>query len=135
MKKPAKKICLTVASACVVAASFAAGRLIAQPAPVAKPKNPLTPEQQAFQGDLNAAINANHFSKVNNLLSQAAGAPELTSVVIDKAWNQAFNAEANSSHPNRREVLQATFAMHQQQLQIELMEQILIELKKQNAKK
>lgn len=124
-----------MSSACAVAASFTAGRLIAQPQPAAKPKNPLTPEQQAFQGDLNAAIRENHFSKVNNLLSQAAGAPELTNVVIEKAWNQAFNAEANSNHANRREVLQATFSMHQQQLQIELMEQILIELKKQNAKK
>ncbi|HEY0074329.1 MAG TPA: hypothetical protein VGB77_09525 [Abditibacteriaceae bacterium] len=132
MKKPAKKICLTVASTCVVAASFAAGRLIAQPAPAAKPKNPLTPEQQAFQGDLNAAINANHFSKVNNLLSQAAGAPELTTVVVEKAWNQAFNAEPNG---DRRAVMQESFAAHQRQLQIELMEQILIELKKQNAKK
>jgi hypothetical protein len=135
MKKPSQKTLLMITVVSALVASFTAGRLIAQPQPAAKLKNPLTPEQQAFQGDLNAAIRENHFAKVNKLLSEAAGAPELTNVVIEKAWNQAFNAEANSSAANRREVLQATFTMHQQQLQIELMEQILIELKKQNAKK
>ena len=132
MKKPAKQISLLLALTSVVATSFMAGRLIAQPPAQTKAQNPLTPEQQAFQGDLNAAIKANHFSKVNKLLSEAAGAPELTTVVVEKAWTQAWNAEPNG---DRRAVMQETFATHQRQLQIELMEQILIELKKQNARK
>ncbi len=117
-----------------VLSAFTVGHLTAQPARLAAPPPApvVDPAYQAFQADLGAAVKQNHHSKVIRLLNEAAGDAKLTDAVIQRTWDMDFNAEPAG---DRREVLQATFAMKQQQRQIELLEQLLVEMKKSHASK
>ncbi len=111
--------------------AFAAGHLTAQPV-VKQPVPVVDAEKEAFLGDLGAAVKANHHSKVISLLNEAAGDSKFTDAVVLRTWDMTFNADPKG---DRRDVLAATFAMQQRQRQIELMEAILLELKKSNATK
>ena len=118
----------TVAAA-GVALAFLAGQLTAQPPEPGKvPQNQLTARQQQFLADLSAAVKFNNDAKSNNLLAQAAGDSELAGAVIEKMWNYA--GRQNAIERSKGETVAATFAAHQRQRHIELLEDVLAELKK-----
>ena len=122
-----------------VAAGLGAGRLTAQP-PTTKPAPPavpVDPEKEAFLSDLGAAIRLNNQSKVIRMMDEAVGDGKFTNAYIQKTWDMAYNISAGKTEwmADRRDLLQSTFLMKQQQRQISLLEQILVELKKGNASK
>jgi len=124
-----KRTKLTVAVAAGAALAFGAGHLTAQPPPPnVPPKYALTARQQGFLGDLNAAVNQNNDIKTAKMLADAAGDRELSDVVVEKLWN--YESSDNPQVWRRGETLQATLAAQQRQRQIELLEEILAELKK-----
>lgn len=128
-----KHIKLIAVTACVTVA-FAVGHLTAQPArTTAQPAPPGPPTaEQIYMSDLAAAVKFNNMKKVVKLMDEGAGDPDLTQAFIAKMWDNAYNADPKG---DRSDVLYATFAMNQRQRQIELLEQILIEMKKSSKAK
>jgi hypothetical protein len=128
-----KKVKLIIAAIGITIA-FGVGQLTAQPAaqpPAAGPAAPKmapTARQQQFLGDLNAAIRQNHDIKVTRLLADAAGDAELTDVVVEKLWN--YQDKPDEQDSRIANTLDKTFAIQQRQRQIELQEQLLEQLKK-----
>ena len=123
-----KRVTMAVATAGITLA-FLAGQLTAQPpAPVKAPQNVQTPRQQQFMSDLSAAVNFNNDAKTNALLAEAAGDPELTHAVVEKMWNYA--QRQNPEERSKGLTMQATFAIHQSRRQVELLGEVLAELKK-----
>ncbi len=125
--------------AAVVAVSFGVGHLTAQPARVtAPPPEPVVdPEKEAFMSDFGAAMRLGNQKKAIRLMDEAVGDAKLTDALVIKTWDVAYNVAFGKMDPqlDRRDVLQATFLMKQQQKQIELLAQILAEMKKSNAGK
>ena len=119
-----------MAAAAGEAVAFGAGQLTAQPPEAARAPARVvqTPRQQAFMADLSAAVKGNNDAKTIKMLGEAAGDAELTNAVVEKMWNYA--QRESPAERNKGETMQATFAMQQRQKHIELMQELLFELKR-----
>src|SRR5687767_1937561 len=108
-----------------IAVAFLVGQLTAQPpAPGKAPaKIVQTPRQQQFMSDLSASIKFNNDPKTNRMLGEASADTELADAVLEKMLNYA--QRESPAERSKGETVQAIFAMHQRQRQIEVMEEIL----------
>jgi hypothetical protein len=115
--------------------AFAAGHLIAQPA-VKPPAPPVDPEKEAFMSDFGAALRFGNQPKAIRMMDEAVGDPKFTDALIIKTWDMAYNLQNGKMDQklDRRSEIQGTFLIKQQQKQIELLSEILVELRKNNGK-
>lgn len=128
-----KKIIVVAAG---VLLAFAAGHLTAQPV-LKQAAPPADAEREAFLSDFAAALKFGNQPKVIRMMDEAVGDAKFTDAVIEKTWDMAYNVSVGKIEPkaDRRDVLQATFLMKQQQKQIELLSGILTEMRKSNVAK